>query len=248
MATAAAAKPDWPEANHLLACVPEGERAGLLPLLEPVSLGRDQVLYEPGDPLTHVYLPSSGMLTLVAVMADGRGVETTTIGREGAVGISASGYVDPAFTRIVVQMPGEAHRVKASDFENMVDASVAFCSAVVRWREVLTRTLLQAVACNAVHGVRQRAARWILTTHDRTAADRLPLTQEVLAEMLGVKRNAVNAVARSFQRDGLIEYSRGRVSVVDRARLEAVACECYRLIRAETRRLASGPLSSECDD
>ena len=248
MATAAAAKPQWPEANHLLARVPEGERRRLLPLLEPVSLARDQILYEPGDPLTHVYLPSSGMLTLVAVMADGRGVETTTVGREGAVGTSASGYVDPAFTRVVVQVPGEAHRVTAADFEDMVDGSVAFCSAIVRWREVLTRTLLQAVACNAVHGVRQRAARWILATHDRTAASRLPLTQEVLAEMLGVKRNAVNAVARSFQRDGLIEYSRGRVSVADRVGLEAVACECYRLIRAEVGRLASDPPSSECDD
>jgi len=248
MATAAVAHPQWPEANHLLARVPDDERNRLRACLEPVELARDRVLYEPGDPLTHVYLPSSGMITLVAVMADGRGVETATIGREGAVGMSASGYVDPAFMRVVVQVEGEAHRVTAAEFEDMVDASVGFCSAVVRWREVLTRTALQAVACNAVHVVSRRAARWILTTHDRTGADRLPLTQEVLAEMLGVKRNAVNAVARRFQDDGLIEYSRGRVSVVDRAGLEAAACECYRLIRAEIGRMASDPPSPECFD
>jgi CRP-like cAMP-binding protein len=238
----------WPTGNYLLARVPEHERDAMLAMLEPVVLERGQVLYEPGDPQTYVYLPTSGMVTLVAVMGDGRGVETATVGREGAVGMSASGYVDPSFMRAVVQVEGEAHRAAAADFEQMIDDSVAFCSAVVRWRELLTRTALQAVACNAVHNVRQRAARWMLTTDDRTGASRLPLTQEVLADMLGVKRNAVNAVARQFQREGLIDYGRGRVSVTDRARLEAEACECYRLIRGEIGRLMTDPPSSECDD
>jgi CRP-like cAMP-binding protein len=231
-----------------LARVPPDERRAFAGQLEEVAFETCQVLYEPGDALTHVYLPASGMLTLIAVMADGRGIETATVGREGAVGLSASGYLDEAFTRVVVQVPGDGHRIAAADFEELIDRSVAFCSAVVRWREVLTRTALQAVACNAVHDVRKRAARWMLTTHDRTAKDRLPLTQEVLAEMLGVRRNAVSVVAREFQSSGLIEYSRGRVTVVDRPGLEATACECYRLIRAEVTKLTRDPPSPECND
>jgi CRP-like cAMP-binding protein len=180
------------------------------PLLEA-----GQVLYEPGQPLTHVFLPLTGMISLVAVMSDGRTAEGMTIGREGAAGLSASGYVDDAFNRYVVQLPGSGYRVKAEDFEDLVDESVEFCSAVTRWREVMVRMSLQSVACNALHTVRQRLARWILTTHDRTETDRLPLKQEFLAEMLGVKRNAVNIVAREFLSIGAIEYKRGKISVIN---------------------------------
>jgi len=234
--------------NHLLARMRDLERPACLPRLEPVVLETAQVLYEPGEPLSHVYFPTSGMVALVAVMADGRATETATIGREGAFGMSASGYVDKAFTRYVVQIAGSGYRVTASDFEQMIDDSVGLCSAVARWRDVLLRMTLQSVACNAVHNVRQRCARWILTTHDRTENDLLPLTQEFLAEMLGVKRNAISLVARELQSVGAIDYRRGRVTVVDRGRLQAISCECYPLIRDEIAKLVADLPSSECDD
>ncbi len=234
--------------NHLLDRIPTGERAKIDARLEPVTLDAGQVLYEPGDPMTHVYFPTSGMISLVAVMKDGRTTEAATVGREGAAGLSASGYVDPAFTRHVVQIPAAGYRATAADFEDMVDESVTFCSAVVRWREVLLRATLQSVACNSLHDARQRCARWILTTHDRTEVDRLPLTQVFLAEMLGVKRNAINIVARELQAMGMIEYKRGRVTVINRDRLMEISCECYALVRAEISRLFSDGPSTECDD
>lgn len=234
--------------NHLLDRVPPDERQRMMEKLEPVTLESGQVLYEPGDKLTHVYLLLSGMISLVSVMEDGRAVESATIGREGAAGMSASGYVDEAFTRYVVQLPGDGYRAPAADFEQMIDDSVAFCSAVTRWREVLVRMAIQSVACNALHNVRQRLARWILTTHDRTETNRLPLTQEFLAEMLGVKRNAINLVARELQEMGAIEYKRGKVSVINPEALKAVSCECYGLIRGEISKLFTQGPSSECDD
>ncbi len=238
----------WPSGNNLLSRVPPEERRILDAHLEPVTLERGQVLYEPGAPLTHVYLPVSGMISLVAVMGDGRTAEVATIGREGAAAMSASGYTDAAFTRYAVHIPGQAFRLPAQAFEDLIDASVMFCSAVTRWREVLVRATLQVVACNLLHHLRQRCARWILTTHDRTESELLPLTQEFLAEMLGVKRNAVNIVARELQAGGLIEYKRGRITVLDREGLKGAACECYGIIHAEVGKMFTDAPSPECWD
>ena len=238
---------EWPQGNGLLDRVPLEERH-IMAHCELVEMRNDEILYEPGDPLAHVYFPLSGMVSLIAIMADGRSVETMTIGREGAFGLSASGYIDPAFTQVVVQVPGQALRVRAADFEDMIDASGRFCSAVARYREVLLRTTLQIVACNAVHSVRQRCARWILTTHDRSGADLLPLTQATLAEMLGVKRNAVSLVARELRRLGMIEFTRGNVTVVDRGTLTGVSCECYSVVAGELGKILTDPLSPECID
>lgn len=234
--------------NHLLDRVPPAERKRLLERLEPVRFEPEQVLYEPGQPLTHVYLPLSGMISLVSVMTDGRSAESATVGREGAAAMSASGYVDDAFTRFVVQLPGSGYRATAADFEQMIDDSVAFCSAVTRWREVFARMLIRSVACNALHSVRQRLARWLLATQDRTEIDWLPLTQEFLAGMLGVKRNAINVVARDLQGMGVIEYKRGRVTVINPGGLQQISCECYGLIRGEISKLFTQGPSSECDD
>ncbi|WP_419815581.1 Crp/Fnr family transcriptional regulator [Glacieibacterium sp.] len=238
----------WPSRNLLLARIAPKDQAALGKLLTPVTLEMGQVLYEPGQPLEHVYLPTSGMISLVVVMKDGRRAETGAIGREGAAGMSASGYVDEAFTCYVVQIPGAAQRCTAAAFEDLVDGSTRFCSAVSRYRDVLTRTSLQAVACNALHDTMRRCARWILTTHDRTEGDKLPITQEFLAGMLGVKRNAVSVVARELQAQGLIEYSRGKINVIDRPGLLKIACDCYQIIHNEVDKLSSERLSSECDD
>jgi CRP-like cAMP-binding protein len=248
LTTGVTALEHWPSTNGLLERVPAYEQAELIPFCERVELRSGEVLYEPGDLLTHVYFPLSCMISLVAVMHDGRAVETMTIGREGVAATSASGYVDPAFTRFLVQVPGFAVRVAARDFEGMLDASVGLCSAVSRYREVLFRTTLQLVACNAIHTVRQRCARWILTTHDRSGSDLLPLTHSALAEMLGVKRNAVNITIRELVRLGLIENRRGLIQVLNRADLNFVACECYGLVYAEQARLLTDGPSPECSD
>lgn len=238
----------WPRANYLLSRVLEEDRLKLAKWMTEVPLELGQILYEPGERLEHVYLPTAGMVSLVVVMPDGRSAETAAIGCEGAAGMSASGFVDTAFTRFQVQLPGAAQRVTAAAFEDMVDNSTGFCSAVSRYRDVLTRTTLQSVACNALHDVRRRCARWILLTHDRTEGDRLPMTQEFLAAMLGVKRNAISKVARDLQAEGVVEHRRGKITVIDRNRLQAIACDCYGIIHAEVEKLLSNVLSTECDD
>lgn len=238
----------WPFSNHLLGRVKANDFDKMLGRMEPVDLPLGQILYDPGTPLTHVYFPTSGMISMVVVMADGRAIEGATIGREGAAGISASGFVDPAFARYVVQIPGAGFRVAAADFEDMIDESVELCSSIARWRDLLMRMILQSVACNALHNVRQRCARWILTTHDRSETTHLALTQEFLAEMLGVKRNAVSIVARELQAMGAIEYSRGRLTVLDTNILASLSCECHATLRREINKLFDTRVSPECDD
>ncbi|WP_242140988.1 Crp/Fnr family transcriptional regulator [Sphingomonas sp. TREG-RG-20F-R18-01] len=238
----------WPAGNGLLDRVSPHDQAKLLDVCELVDLRAGTVLYEPGAPLTHVYFLLSGMVSLIAVMKDGRSVETMTIGREGVIATSASGYVDPAFSRFLVQVPGTAVRTTAQGFEDMVDGSVGLCSAVSRYREVLLRTTLQIVACNAIHTVRQRCARWILTTHDRSGVDLLPLTQASLAEMLGVKRNSISIVTRDLRQLGFIQNTRGMIEVEDRNALEGVACECYELVHQELARILTDDPSPECND
>ncbi len=238
----------FPDRNHLFARVSDRDRKKLARVLEPVTLSAGQVLFAPGAPQTHIYFPTSGMISLVVATEEGGTAEVATIGREGAAGMSASGYVDPAFTMAVVQMSGDGFRTTAVNFEDMVDTSVEFCSAVSRWRDVLLRMTMQSVACNTMHSVRQRYARWILTTADRVEDDRLTLTQAFLAEMLGVKRNAVSIVARDFQSLGAIEYRRGKVTVLDPEKLKAIVCDCYPRIRSEIQKLLVDPPSAECDD
>ena len=238
----------WPFSNHLLGRVKPDAFDRMLGRMDPVDLPHGHVLYEPGAALTHVYFPTSGMISMVVVMDDGRAIEGATIGREGAAGISASGFVDPAFTRYVVQIPGAGFRVAASDFEDMINESVELCSSIARWRDLLLRMTLQSVACNALHNVRQRCARWILTTQDSSESTNLALTQEFLAEMLGVKRNAVSIVAREFQAMGAIEYSRGRLIVLDPNMLANLSCECHATLRREINRLFDPNVSPECDD
>lgn len=238
----------FPERNHLFARVSATDRRKLGRLLEPVTLTAGDVLFATDAPQTHIYFPTSGMISLVITASEGGTTEVATIGCEGAAGMSASGYVDPAFAMTIVQVSGEGFRTTAANFEDMVDTSVEFCSAVSRWRDVLLRTTLQSVACNTMHNVRQRVARWILTTADRVEGDQLTVTQEFLAEMLGVKRNAINIVAREFQAIGAIEYRRGKVTVLDRTKLTTIVCDCYPRIRAEIRKLFVDGPSAECDD
>lgn len=234
--------------NYLLRRVTRELGAQFGDLGDTMSLAPGQILYEPGDLMTSVYLPEAGLVSMVAATEDGREVQTGAIGREGAVGMSASGYVDTAFTRMVVQLPGRALRVDAARFEAMVDESTAFCSAVSRYRDVLTRTCIQSVACNALHSTQRRCARWILTAYDHADGQKLPITQSFLAAMLGVKRNAVSRVARDFQQLGLIRTRWGKVEILNADFLGDMSCECYGVIRREIAKLIEDGPSNEWDD
>jgi len=226
-----------PSGNHVLDRLGVEDRARIDTYLKPVTFERGQILYKVGERLGLVYFPISGMISLVAVMQDGHTAETASVGREGCVGLGATGAVDMAFVRYDVQIPGTGYSIEVERLEEVLETSAMLRSVVARFREVFMRMALQAVACNALHLVERRVARCVLTTHDRSEADLLLLTQEFLASMLGVQRGAVNTAARGLQARGLIGYARGKITILDRVGLEAAACECYALIRSEITKL-----------
>lgn len=229
--------------NRLLASLKPAERAILEPSMSTVLLNRGDVLFDQGEDVTQTYFPGPGVVvSLVVTMADGRAVESATIGREGAVGGIVSAGHKPAFSRAAVQIGGTALRMDTSAVESAKERSSVIRDLFNRYADTLLAQTLQSVACNALHSLDARLCRWLLTTHDRVDSDEIALTQEYLAEMLGVQRTTVSGVARVLQERGLIAYSRGRMVILDRAGLEKSACECYdsvqnhfRAILPETR-------------
>lgn len=229
------------EENRLLAAIEPAGRALLSPHLEPVWLRAGQVLFHPGDEVETVHFPHRRTVTsLVAVLADGRAAETATIGREGAVGGIVSGGAKPAFCRAVVQIGGPALRPPAARLEAAKLRSAGLRDLFARYADALVAQVMQSVACNAVHPLEARLCRWLLTTQDRAGSAELTLTQESLAEMLGVRRTTVTPVAGALQRRGLIRYRRGRIEVVDRSGLERAACECHAAVRRHFDCVAPG--------
>jgi CRP-like cAMP-binding protein len=217
-----------PTANRLLAALPAEDYGRLQPLLESVPLPLKQTLYKPGEVVDYVYFPIGGFVSVVIVLADGGMVEVATIGNEGMVGISAVAacYREPTLT--MVQMESVGYRLQAEAFRREIGRRGALDDVVLRFSNALTGTIMQSTACNALHNVEQRLARWLLTAHDRVGKDQFPLTQEFLAMMLGAARPTVTIVAGTLQRAGLITYRRGQITVVARAALEEASCECYR--------------------
>jgi CRP-like cAMP-binding protein len=219
--------------NRLLAALPARELAALEPHLKPVELPRGAVLFEPGDDVDTTFFPCRGtMASLLVVTRDGREVEAATIGMEGAVGGIVSEGHKPAFGRAVVQIPGRALAVATSDLEAAKTGSARFGELFSRYADALLAQMMQSVACNALHRADERCARWLLATHDRVGHDAIHLTQEALAEMLGVQRTTVTAVTGDLQARGLIRTRRGRVEIIDRPGLERAACECYAAVEA----------------
>jgi CRP-like cAMP-binding protein len=230
--------------NQLLAMVPEDERERLAEDFELVPLELRQTIYREDAPIEHVYFPVSGVLSLVSRMEDGRGIEVATIGNEGMAGLPV--FLQATYTSAhmaFAQVPGESLRMSAARFSEFVTGSQngGLHLALNRYTQALMSMIARAVACNALHSVQQRACRWLLTTHDRMAADEFILTQEFLSQMLGVTRPSVNEVARELQDANAIDYTRGRVNILDRNELESRACECYRVIRGEFDRLLQPP-------
>lgn len=219
--------------NRLLAALRPTELALLQPHLKEVQLEQGVILQEQGERIERVYFPNSGMISLLAVMDQGNAVETATVGREGAVGAMSGLGPRRAFTRAVVQMPGMGMQIATPKFQSIVEQSPAIREIVVRYNEVLLAQVQQSAACNALHEAEARFCRWLLQSRDRSDSDIVPITQEFLAQMLGVRRTTVTLVAQSLQDAELLRYRRGRIEILDRNGLESRACECYRVVSQE---------------
>jgi CRP-like cAMP-binding protein len=212
-------------------------REGVFGQIEKVHLSVREILYDQGERIPYVYFPTSSAVSLISVMEEGRSVEVASVGREGLVGAALLFGEEIAMVRATVQVPGEALRMKPTAFREALRAQPTFREVVERYLYILLVTVARSGGCNALHTVEERCARWLLSMHDRARTDQFALTQEFLAEMLGVSRPRINVVAGTLQRGGLIRYARGRVKILDRSRLEESACECYRLIKEEHDRL-----------
>jgi CRP-like cAMP-binding protein len=216
--------------NRLLAAVGEEEWEILREHLEPVELMSGEMLFDSGARFDRVYFPESGVISTVAPLADGP-AEMATTGWEGVCSISAVLGAEHAFSRHQVQVPGMALSMELTALREVQQRLPGFSGLLLTYTRVFLAQVLQSVACNAVHSVEERCARWLLMCRDRSGGSRFSMTQEFLAEMLGVSRASVNTVARTLQAAGLIRYSRGGVVIVDPAGLEESACECYRRVR-----------------
>jgi len=214
-------------ANSLLAALPRKDYLALLEGLEPVTLNYGAVLYQPGEPIGHVYFPVDCIVSLLTSVETGQAMEVGLVGREGMVGISLALATDVALVRALVQATGMAVRMKATRFYQALEQSPSLRGALHRYAYAKLAMARQIVACNHFHTVEARLARWLLMTSDRVLSDEFLLTQAFLADMLGVRRGTVNAAAGPLQRRHLIRYSRGRIRILDRAGLEAAACACY---------------------
>ncbi len=225
-------------ANRLLAALSPREFGFIEPHLEVVELTRGQVLFEPGDDVALTHFPCCRtMVSLLIVTRDGREVEAATIGREGAVGGIVSDGHKPAFGRAVVQIAGGALCIPTSHLEAAKLGSGRFSDLFARYADALLAQIMQSAACNALHRAEERCARWLLATHDRAGDHVIELTQESLAEMLGVQRTTVTAITSDLAARGLIRTHRGRVEVIDRPGLERAACECYVAVEDHFARL-----------
>jgi len=226
-----------PKQNHLLAALPAAEYDRLLPNLELVTMRLGEVLYESGGQLQHVYFPTDSIISLLYVMEDGASAEIAVVGNEGVLGISLFMGGDTTPSRAVVQSAGFAYRLKAQLLKQEFNRSGPMMRILLRYTQALITQMAQTAVCNRHHSVDQQLCRWLLLSLDRLLTDDLTMTQELIANMLGVRREGVTEAAGKLQRAGVISYSRGHIKVLDRARLEKEVCECYAVVKKEFDRL-----------
>ena len=226
-----------PHQNHLLAALPPAEFARLLPHLEWVSLPLGQVLYESGEQMRHVYFPTTSIVSLLYVLEDGGSAEIAVVGNEGIVDVSLFMGGETTPSRAAVQSAGEAYRLKGQLLKQEFNRSGELQHLLLRYTQALLTQMAQTAVCNRHHTVDQQLCRWLLLSMDRLPSNELTMTQELIANMLGVRREGVTEAAGKLQRAGLIEYHRGRITVLDRVGLEARTCECYAVVKKEFDRL-----------
>jgi CRP-like cAMP-binding protein len=227
--------------NRLVAALPLPERRELLEAMTTVTLNVRTVLFEPGGAVDAVYFPTDGVISLVTPLHTGAIVEVATIGNEGVVGVPVVQPLTGFAVRAITQVAGHGLRLDASVFTAWVERSRTFQALIDRYTQALFGQIAQAAACNRLHSSEERLSRWLLMSQDRVDSDEFMITQEFLAQMLGARRSTVSVSAGILQRAGLIRYTRGHVTIVDRAGLEAVSCECYGVIKAELDRVSRRP-------
>lgn len=227
--------------NHVLAKLPRQELEVVSPDLEPVQLPFKCVMHAPFEPIENVFFITRGVASMVNEPETGEIVEFATIGFEGMVGFPVVLGSNSVPSRAIMQIPGEGLRMKAADLERALVRAPTLHKLLLRNTMALLNQIAQSTSCNRLHEVQERCARWLLQTHDRVDGDSFPLTHEFLSQMLGVHRPTVSVAAAMLQKAGLIDYERGQITIVDRKRLEAASCPCYRIIRNEYDRLLEEP-------
>ena len=226
-----------PRENHLLAALPAADFERLLPHLEPVPLPLGLAVYESGSQQGYVYFPTDSIVSLLYVMQDGSSAEIAVVGNEGVVGIALFMGGESTPNRAVVQSAGYACRLNGSLLKSEFDRGGPLQVLLLRYTQALITQMAQTAVCNRHHTVEQQLCRWLLLSLDRLPANELTMTQELIANMLGVRRQGVTEAAGKLQAEGLIHYSRGKITVLDRPKLEARVCECYAVVRRESDRL-----------
>jgi len=224
--------------NRLLAELPPEAREELTEHCDAVRLPKKQILYEVGAPIDHIYFIEEGIASVLTMMEDGSSSEVGMVGPEGLIGVSALLGGSTSVQHVVVQLPGTAQLISAAHCKKVFERNPGVRAVLLRFIEDLLNLSAQTAACNRLHSVEQRTARWLLMAADRVGSSVLPLTQEFLAAMLGVRRSGVSEAAGELQRSGLLRYRRGEITIIDRPGLEKTACECYALDRQRVDRLA----------
>jgi CRP-like cAMP-binding protein len=228
-----------PKQNHLLAALPAAEFERLLPHLERVPMRLGEALYESGGRLRHVYFPTNSIVSLLYVMEDGASAEIAVVGNEGILGIALFMGGETTPSRAVVQSAGHGYRLEAQLLKQEFNRAGAMMHLLLRYTQALITQMAQTAVCNRHHSVEQQLCRWLLLSLDRLSTQELTMTQELIANMLGVRREGVTEAAGKLQRAGVIHYSRGRITVLNRERLEREVCECYAVVKKEFDRLLS---------
>jgi CRP-like cAMP-binding protein len=217
--------------NRLLERMGADDFARLQPSLKKVAMTRGAVLHRAGEPIEHVYFPLSGMISVLALMRTGDAIETAIIGREGVIGAAVGANGAKSAGQAMVQIAGSALQVQRDNFTELYRASASFRALMNDYQTILLLQAQQSAACHAFHSVDARLCRWLLQSQDTTGSDIVPLTQEFLSHMLGVQRTSVSLAAHTLQKAGLVGYSRGVITILNREGLKDTACECYEVIR-----------------
>lgn len=223
--------------NHLLAALPKEEFVRLEPDLESVSLPLGDVIYESGDKMTHIYFPTTAIISMLYIMENGATAEIGIAGNNGLIGSALFMGSKSTSSRAVVQSTGDAIRIKAKPLQTEFDRGGLFQKLLLRYTQSLMTQISQTAVCNRLHTVDQQLCRWLLINHDQLENDKLVMTQELIANMLGVRREGVTIAAKKLQEKGLIKYSRGTITMLDRKGLEKASCECYQIVMDEYERL-----------
>jgi len=226
-----------PEQNHILAALPAAERERLFQHLQLVPMPLGTVLYESGDVLRHAYFPTDSIVSLLYVMEDGASAELSVVGNEGVVGVSLFLAGETTPSRAIVQSAGSAYRLTGQRLKQEFNRHGQMLHVLLRYTQALITQMAQTAVCNRHHSVDQQLCRWLLLSLDRLPSNQLTMTQELIANMLGVRREGVTEAAGKLQHLGVIKYTRGQITVLDRPKLEELCCECYAVVKIETDRL-----------